>query len=222
MADSIVPNLSGETTMARNTILVVEDDRLILHMLAEGLRNAGYHVLGADSGEDAMRLLAQAHPHPYPDIALLDMRLPGMSGIDLAQWLKNTMDIPFLFLSAYSDLEAVNKAVEFGALGYLVKPLDMPQILPSISTALQRSREMRQLQQTEINLSAALKTSRNLSVAIGLCMERFGAGADETFDALRAYCRDNRCKMVDVVAQLVERHQEIDLTPYLHASGKPD
>lgn len=211
-----------QTTMVHNTILVVEDDRLILHTLAEGLRNAGYHVLEANSGEDAMRLCAQAHPHPYPDIALLDMRLPGMSGIDLAKWLKNTMDIPFLFLSAYSDLEAINKAAELGALGYLVKPLDMPQIIPSISMALRRSREMRQLQQTEINLSAALKTSRNISVAIGLCMERFEAGADEIFDALRAYCRDNRCKMADVAAQLVERHREIDLTPYLRAPGKPD
>ena len=203
-------------SMPPYTILLVEDDRLILHMLARGLRNAGYHTLEADSGEDAMQICAETRP----DLALLDMRLPGMSGADFALWLKTTLDVPFLFLSASSDPEIVLKGAELGALGYLVKPLDMPQIIPSIKTALLRAQEIQQLHQTEISLCTALKTSRSISMAIGLCMEKFGIGADESFEALRAYCRSSREKMVDVADQIIKDRQGVDLTPYLPNHSK--
>ena len=198
--------------MPIHTILLVEDDRLILHTLAQGLSDAGYHVLEAESGEDAIQVCTQEN---RPDLALLDMRLTGMSGIDFARWLKNTLDVPFLFLSAYNDPKIVADAAELGALGYLVKPLNIPQILPSIRTALQRAGEIQKLQQAEIDLSTAMKTSRTISMAIGLLMERLGAGADETFEALRAYCRSNRKKMIEVAGHIVESRQSIDLTPYL-------
>ncbi|MBI3903856.1 MAG: response regulator [Nitrosomonadales bacterium] len=192
------------------TILLVEDDRLVLHTLARGLRDAGYRILEADSGEAAMQLCSETRP----DIALLDMRLTGMSGMDFARWLKTATGTPFLFLSAYNDAATVAAAAELGALGYLVKPLDVPQILPSIHTALQRAREIRELQQAELNLSTALKTSRSISMAIGLLMQRFGTGADETFEALRAYCRSHRKRMIDVADCVVEHQQEIDLAPH--------
>ena len=197
--------------LSSSMILLVEDDRLILHTLARGLRDAGYRILEADSGESAMQICAGTRP----DLALLDMRLPGMSGIDFAQWLKTTLDVPFLFLSAYDDPEIVLKGAELGALGYLVKPLDMPQILPSIKTALLRAREIQKLHQAEINLCTALKTSRSISMAMGLCMEKFGIGADESFEALRAYCRSNREKMLDVADQIIKDRHGVDLTPYL-------
>ena len=198
--------------MTISTLLLVEDDRLILRTLADELAAAGFRILEADSGESAMTLCSEAN---RPDLALLDMRLPGMSGIDFARWLKDTLDVPFLFLSAYGDPETVTDAVELGALGYLVKPLDTPQILPSIITALQRAQEIQKLRQTEIGLGAALKTSRTISMAIGLCMEKFGIGADESFEALRAYCRSNRKKMLDVADQIIRDRQGVDLTPHL-------
>ena len=198
------------------TILLVEDDRLVLHTLAEGLHSAGYHILQADSGETAIRLCSDNRP----DLALLDMHLPGMSGIDFAIWLKTTLGVPFLFLSAYGDSETVATAAELGALGYLVKPLDIQQIIPSIKTALLRGQEIQKLHQTEIDLSTALKTSRNISVAIGLCMEIFDVGADESFNALRAYCRSKREKMADVADQIIKDRHGVDLTPYLTSDKK--
>lgn len=193
------------------TILLVEDDRLVLYTLARGLRDAGYHVLEADSAEVAMQICAET----CPDLALLDMRLPDMSGIEFAQWLKATLAVPFLFLSAYSDTETVNVAAEMGALGYLVKPLDVPQVLPAIPTALQRAKEIKQLIQSELDLSMALKTSRKVSMAIGILMQRCGLGADQTFNALRAYSRSNRIRLVDLADQVVLQGLEIDLHSYL-------
>lgn len=196
------------------TILLVEDDRLVLHTLVSGLRKAGYTILAADSGEAAMRICSANQP----DLALLDMSLPGLSGTDFAKWLKNTLGVPFIFFSAYSDKESVGAAAELGALGYLVKPLDILQILPAIHTALQRSKEIRELRQSEINLNSALKNSRSISMALGFLMQRFGAGTDETFEALRAYCRNNRMRMADVSDQIVDHRQVIDLTPYFKKS----
>ncbi|TNC99783.1 MAG: response regulator NasT [Gallionellaceae bacterium] len=196
------------------TILLVEDDRLVLHTLARGLREAGYQVLEADSGEVAIQLCSTNDP----DLALLDMRLGGMSGIEFAQWLKGALGVPFLFLSAYNDSDTVVAAAELGALGYLVKPLDVPQVLPAIRTALQRAQEIKKLHQAELDLSTALKTSRSISMAIGLLMQRFDSGADETFEALRAYCRSNRVRMVDLANQVVEHKQNVDLSSYLKKS----
>lgn len=192
------------------TILLVEDDRLVLHTLARGLRDAGYHVLEADSGEVAMQLCSTNKP----DLALLDMRLGGMTGLEFALWLKDTLDVPFLFLSAYNDSNTVVSAADLGAMGYLVKPLDVPQVLPAIRTALQRAEQIQVLHQTELDLNAALKTSRSISMAIGLLMQRTGSGSDQTFEALRLYCRSNRIRMIDVADRIVEHRQEIDLDPY--------
>ncbi len=192
------------------TILLVEDDRLVLHTLARGLRDAGYRILEADSAETAMQLCTAQQP----DLALLDIRLPGISGIDFARWLKSTPGVPFLFLSAFNDAETVNAAVEMGALGYLVKPLDVLQVLPSIRTALQRAAELKQLHKSELDLGIALKTSRHISMAIGLLMQRFGTNGDETFEALRAYCRSHRKRMSDVAEQVVEHRQVVDLAPH--------
>lgn len=193
------------------TILLVEDDRLVLHTIARGLRAAGFRILEAESGDAAMQLCLKNRP----DLAVLDMRLADMSGIEFAQWLKSTLGVPFLFFSAYDDLQIVEDAAKLGALGYLVKPLDVPQMLPTIRTALQRAQEIQRLQQAEIDLSTALKTSRSISMAIGLLMQRFEIGADASFEALRAYCRSNRMRMIDVAIQIVERNQMIDLVPYL-------
>jgi response regulator NasT len=155
-----------------------------------------------------------------PDLALLDMRLGGMSGVDVARWLKTTLAVPFLFLSAYNDAPTVVSAAELGALGYLVKPLDIRQVLPAIRTALQRAKEIQKLHQAELDLNIALKTSRCISMAIGLLMQRFETDADETFQALRSYCRSNRQRMIDVAEQLVEHRVLVDLAPYLKNGTK--
>jgi response regulator NasT len=193
------------------TILLVEDDLLILHSMAMGLANAGYRILEADSAEAAMRICTDNRP----DIALLDICLPDMSGIDFARWLIATLDVPFLFLSAYNDPDIVSTAIELGAFGFLVKPLNIPQVLPSLQTALRLSKNVQELQQTENDLKTAFKTNRIINLATGLLMYRFGTGATETFDAFRSYCRSKGRKMIDVADMIVEHRQEIDLTHYI-------
>lgn len=117
------------TATASGKILVVDDDRLVLATLAHGLSQAGYDVLDADNGDDAI-LLARAE---RPDLALLDIRMQGMSGFDVAAYLREYCRIPFMFLSAFSDAETHAQVKALGAVACLTKPLDIQQILPVVA-----------------------------------------------------------------------------------------
>jgi response regulator NasT len=119
----------------RATILVCDDDRLVLATLVHGLKSAGYDVVEADNGDDAILLARERRP----DLALLDMRMNGKTGLDVAAYLRDHVGTPFMFLSAFNDERIVRQAVEFGALAYLVKPLDVRQIVPAVEAALGRS-----------------------------------------------------------------------------------
>jgi response regulator NasT len=115
----------------KGTVLVVDDNRLVLATLADGLTRAGYDVIDADNGDDAI-LLARQH---RPDLALLDIRMEGKSGFDVAAYLRTYCQMPFMFLSAFSDEDTVNKVKALGAVDYLVKPLDVGRIVPAVDAA---------------------------------------------------------------------------------------
>ena len=117
-------------------ILVVDDDRLVLATVTHGLAQAGYEVIDADNGDDAI-LLAREH---RPELALLDIRMEGKSGFDVAETLRDAYRIPFMFLSAFADEGTLAQVQALGALDYLVKPLDVGQILPRVADALARVR----------------------------------------------------------------------------------
>lgn len=193
-------------------VLVVDDDRLVLAALAEGLRGAGYRVTGAASAEDALA----AAVREVPDLALLDVRMPGMSGIELGARLRE-VGVPFLYLSAYGDREAVENALEEGALGYLVKPLDIQQIVPSIESALTRARDLRKLRETEAQLNAALSGTRDISMAVGLLMMRDRIDREEAFELLRANARAQRRTVAEVAKELLDSAEKLytikDLKP---------
>ncbi len=116
-------------------ILVVDDDRLVLATVTDGLAEAGFDVIDADNGDDAI-LLAREH---RPVLALLDIRMEGKSGLDVARVLREApYRIPFLFLSAFADAQTQAEVTALGALDYLVKPLDVDQIVPRVRAALAR------------------------------------------------------------------------------------
>ncbi|MDH4134120.1 MAG: response regulator, partial [Gammaproteobacteria bacterium] len=159
----------SETAREAKRILLVDDDRLILALVGEGLRKFNYEVETFSSGDEA---LARCRANPLPDLAILDVRMPGKSGIETARELRGASAVPYLFLSAYGDLDIVKSAVDEGALGYLVKPVDVAQIVPTIEAALARAAEMRELRERETHLNNALAAGRESSLAVGLIMER--------------------------------------------------
>ncbi|EWS61914.1 Alkaline phosphatase synthesis transcriptional regulatory protein PhoP [Methylibium sp. T29-B] len=101
---------------SKGKILVVDDDRLVLATLTHGLSAAGYAVVDADNGDDAI-LEARTR---RPDLALLDIRMEGKSGFDVAAYLREHGSVPFMFLSAFSDAATVAQVRALGALDHLI------------------------------------------------------------------------------------------------------
>jgi len=138
--------------MSKGKILVVDDDRLVLATVTHGLAKAGYEIIDADNGDDAI-LLARQH---RPDLALLDIRMEGMSGFDVAAYLRESLQTPFMFLSAFADDATVAQVKALGAVAYLVKPLDISQIVPTVEAALGTVRAQRERQAAQPAAAPAL------------------------------------------------------------------
>lgn len=184
---------------AGRNLLLVDDDSLVLATISRGLESAGYVVRTAQSVCEANDILSAYRP----DLALLDIRMGAQGGFDLARILRDKYAIPFVFLSAYDDAETVEEATELGAVGFLVKPVDIPQITPTIEAALKRGSDLARLRSTGRQLEQALDQQRGVSVAIGILMERHRWSRVEAELRLRDTARSQRRKMVDLAESIV-------------------
>ncbi len=128
--------------MADAVILIVEDEALAGMELRETLEKLGYSVPGVlKRGEDVPEAIVVHRP----DLILMDIRLKGFQdGIETAYMVGGEFDVPFIFLSAYSDDETLNRALGTRAYGYLVKPFDEKTLRTTLELALRRSREYRE------------------------------------------------------------------------------
>lgn len=170
----------------KGKILVVDDDRLVLATVMHGLSSAGYEVIDADNGDDAI-LLARQH---RPDLALLDIRMDGKSGFDVAEYLREVGHTPFVFLSAFSDDATVAKVKELGALAYLVKPLEVGQIVPTVDAAFERARAMSRSAAVVSDASAdetGDALAQPVALAVGILMHRFSQTRGEALSRLRRH-----------------------------------
>lgn len=188
-----------ERKLGPRHIMVVDKDEQLMAELSDSLRAAGYRVTGVASGDDALEVAAQ----DAPDLAVLGMRIPEMTGVSLGSQLRERSGVPFLCLSDHVDREAVEQAAEEGALGYLVKPLAIQQIMPSIEAALRRGGDIRRLRESESQLNNALAGSRAVSMAVGLLMMRDHINRDQALDLLRSNARAQRRPVADMAAELL-------------------
>lgn len=178
-------------------ILIADDDRLVLLTLADGLREAGFEVIEASDGLQALALCRDE----VPALALLDIRMPGLDGLELARCLRDGTTVPFLFLSAYNDEHFVQQAAESGALGYLVKPLTVTAMLPAVRTALARANEI-------IGLRGAIDSNRTIATAVGMLMRDQGIDQKRAFERLRQLARAQRRKLVELARAMLEQEQQ--------------
>ena len=187
----------------KGKILVVDDDRLVLATLVHGLAQAGFEVIDADNGDDAI-LLAREH---RPDLALLDIRMEGMSGFDVAAYLREYLHVPFMFLSAFADEETVAKVKELGAVAYLVKPLDIHQIVPAVEAAFANrpARPVAPVSPAErIAVSAEHALSQLVPIAVGVLMHRYSLSRQEALQRLDKLAETEGRSVADAAQRLVE------------------
>jgi DNA-binding response OmpR family regulator len=165
----------------KGKILVVDDDRLVLATVAHGLAQAGYDVIDADNGDDAI-LLARAHK---PDLALLDIRMEGKTGFDVAEYLRDYLQMPFMFLSAFNDDATVEKVKALGAVAYLVKPLDVRQIVPTVESVFARLGDARAPAPAPAAAAANDALADLVPVAVGVMMHRYSLPRAEALQRLQ-------------------------------------
>jgi len=192
-------------TTSKPLILVVDDDRLVLATVVAGLKQAEFEVIETDNGDDAI-LLARQHK---PALALLDMRMQGKSGMDVARYLAANTHTGFMFLSAFGDTDIIEEATRMGALGYLVKPLDVKQIVPAVRAALARVQEsgahVAEVPAVSARAPIPAGGQREQHLAVGMLMERLRLDYDRALDALRAQAKSEERSVDELAASMVDR-----------------
>jgi two-component system, response regulator PdtaR len=163
-------------------ILIAEDETIIRLDLRELLEQAGFEVCAeAKDGLEAVELARSEQP----DLAVLDVKMPRLDGIEAARRILDERPIPIVMLTAYGQEELVSRAVEAGVFGYLVKPFRETDLLPAIAAARARHDELTALREEAESLAEALAARRSIERAKGLLMAKEGLTEQEAFERLR-------------------------------------
>jgi response regulator NasT len=163
-------------------ILIAEDETIIRLDLRDLLERAGHEVVAeARDGEEAV---AMARSHE-PDVAVLDVRMPRLDGIEAAKAILDERPIPIVMLTAYGEDELVARAVEAGVFGYLVKPFREQDLVPAIATARARFAELAAVREEAESLADALAARKAIERAKGLLMTKEGLSESDAFARLR-------------------------------------
>ena len=181
-------------------LLLVDDEPLARTTFKHGLGARGFEVTAVDGAGAALEAAASARF----DLAVLDIRMPGMDGLELGRRLREQHGLPALYLTAIDDSAQVARAVQAGALTYLVKPMAINQLVPAIEAALARARELNALIGQTAQLERALSGGRHTSMAVGMLMERHRLDERQAFEMLRQQARSQRRPLEECSQDLVE------------------
>jgi AmiR/NasT family two-component response regulator len=187
-------------------ILVAEDEAIIRLDLVETLREEGYDVVAETGrGDDALRLVDEVKP----DLAILDVRMPGLDGIEVAREIVSNRSAAVLILTAFGQRELVERAAEAGALAYLVKPWQRNDLVPAIEMALARHREVLALAEENEDLIDQLEVRKLVDRAKGLLMDQHGMLENDAFRFVQTSAMGSRKSMRDVAQGILDG----ELTP---------
>jgi two-component system, response regulator PdtaR len=163
-------------------ILIAEDEAIIRLDLRSLLGANGFDVCGeARDGEEAVALARSLEP----DVAIMDVKMPRLDGIDAARKILEERPIPIVMLTAYGQEELVSRALEAGVFGYLVKPFREQDLLAAIRAASARHEELSAAREEAESLAEALAARKAIERAKGLLMAKDGLSEDEAFVRLR-------------------------------------
>jgi AmiR/NasT family two-component response regulator len=163
-------------------ILIAEDETIIRMDLRDLLERSGFEVCAeARDGEEAVELARSEQP----DVAIMDVKMPKLDGIEAARRILDERPIPIVMLTAYGQQELVSRAVDAGVFGYLVKPFREQDLLPAIETARARHDELAALREEAESLTEALAARKAIERAKGLLMEKEGLSEQDAFARLR-------------------------------------
>lgn len=181
-------------------IVIADDEGVIRLGLRAILEEQGYQVVGeAADGRRALDLTAKLHP----DLIFLDIKMPGVDGLQAARALLQDRAVPVIVLTAYADREFVERAREAGVLAYLVKPVREGDLRPAIEMAMGRFREIQMLRGEIGDLEETLRTRKLVERAKGILMRRDGVDEAQAFARLQKQARDARKTMKEIAETIL-------------------
>jgi response regulator NasT len=181
-------------------IVIAEDEAIIRLDLRETLEEEGYQVVAdCGRGDDAIELVRQHRP----DVAIFDIKMPGLDGLDAARVVSAEKLCPVVMLTAFSQREVIEQARDAGALAYLVKPFQKTDLVPAIELAIGRFREMMTLSGERDALGEQLELRKLLDRAKGLLIDKYSMTEQSAFDFIQKNAMSTRAKMVDVANQIL-------------------
>jgi AmiR/NasT family two-component response regulator len=164
------------------------------------LERAGFEVVAeARDGREAVVLAAEHRP----DLAVMDVKMPELDGIDAARQMLEQRQIPIVMLTAFSEAALVGRAVDAGVFGYLVKPFRESDLLPAIEAARARHAELQALRDEAGSLRDALEARKLIERAKGLLMEKDGLSEGEAFARLRGASQQTGRPLRDVAEAIL-------------------
>ena len=181
-------------------IVIAEDEAIIRLDLRETLEDEGYKVVGdCGRGDEAVELV-RSHK---PDVAILDIKMPGMSGLEAALLISNEKICPVVMLTAFSQREIIEQARDAGALAYLVKPFQKADLVPAIELAIARFGEMRALTGEVEALGAQLEVRKLVDRAKGILIDKFRMTENDSFTYIQKMAMSERTRMGDIAGRII-------------------
>ncbi len=182
-------------------ILIADDEHLVATGLSANLQEIGYEVVGlASDGESATALCEREKP----DMALLDIRMPGMNGIDAAKTIYERNNIPVIIVSAYADDEYVELCRDAGVFGYLLKPVTKDQMRVAVPVAWERYRKANESTTEIAQLNQRLEQRKTIEKAKWALVSQGRMSEPDAMRLLQRDARNNRRPLVDVATDVIE------------------
>lgn len=181
-------------------VVIAEDEAIIRLDLRETLEEEGYEVIGeAGRGDIALDLIRELKP----DLAILDVKMPGMDGLEVARMIGDEKICGVLVLTAFSQREIIEQARDAGALAYLVKPFQKSDLIPAIEVAIGRFRELQALNGQMEVLEEQLEARKIIDKAKGRLIDEFGLKEQEAFSFIQRTAMKDRSRMRDVAEKIL-------------------
>jgi two-component system, response regulator PdtaR len=183
-------------------VVIAEDEAIIRLDLKETLQEEGYDVVGETGrGDEAVALVKDL----APDLAILDIKMPGLDGLAAARQISENRQAAVLILTAFSQRDLIEKARRAGAMAYLVKPFQKHDLLPAIEIAAGRFKDMQGLEDQVGNLTDRLEARKVVERAKGLLQEHEGMTEPSAFRWLQKTAMEQRLTMKAVADQVIAR-----------------
>ena len=182
------------------SVLVVDDDEELAETISEQLQDIGLDVVGvANDGNTALKLVDELDP----SLIILDIKMPDMDGIEVARRINESEPRPILFLSAYSDTDSIRRAKDTGVFTYLVKPVRVENLIPSIVLTLDRFREMISLKAAVDDMRESISNTDMMEKARSIIMRMKNVTEHEAFTEIKARSHEENKPLADVAADIV-------------------